>query len=341
MKKIQFSFMKELKNSEFASVFANVSSVLNLEDAPTAQIAEAIKRIKFHEKELQLLNRYSPKRNLTQEINEKLHLRTKYLASLRMEIKAKQITYLPEKRKAANRLMSWIELYKKDLYKPSATSQTGLVNAMMKDREKNSELQQCIALLDLDGLLDEIKILTDEISEDILNRSKVWEYDRSSVEGIRDTAYSDFSLLISTFEVAYGMTSDEKEIEELRKINSLIYHKLKDKRAQFRSDRTRNKNRKAVKAAVDQLIVRSYRPVPAQRNLPPINYKELTMTNNTASYSEGPKQTAMNTTSKLMSNVKNRETSKNFNTTNGLDALSKDKIEQKEDDGKRPPLSKN
>lgn len=333
MEKMYISFTKELRNIDFNIVFESLARILHNKNIDTPLTTKAAKRIKFHSKELLLLKHSIPDTRLTQIINEKLHLRTKYLASLRMEIKAKQITYLPEKRKAADRLMFWLDRYKKDLYKPSATIQSNLVNSMIDDRNKIPEIQQCITLLDLDGLLDEIKVLTDEVFEDRLQRSKEAERKRMLVYGLREEAYSDLELLVGAIKMDYKLATNEEKKEELASLSSLISFELKNMHAQLRSRRTRSKNRRAIKAAVEELIKTTYKPAPAQINLPLVNYNELRISNTLATPTSKPSQQAINkTTPRLKSNKTNKEIDKDSNTNEGENNSSTNRGEKKDGD---------
>lgn len=275
MKKLYFSFIKELRNIHFGALFEEIDSRLDRINIDTPVTKEVAKRIKFQNKELLKLRIGNPDTRLTKKMNEKLHLRTKYLASMRLQIKGKQITYIPEICKAADRLTLWLEGYKKDLYKPSATIQTNLVKAMIDDRNKIPEIQQCITLLDLDGLLDEIKTLTVQISKLTIQRSGENTYSKTFVDGLRDAAYSDLSMLIEAIKIDYNLSTDEEKKEELITLNNLINSVLRDMRRLLRLRRTKSKKKRAQKAAMQELFMTTHKPAPAQINIPMVNYNEL------------------------------------------------------------------
>lgn len=343
MEKMYISFTKELRNILFRALFMSLDDLLDSDNANTPLTAEVAKRIKIRSKELQQLRIGKQDTQLTKKINEKLRIRTKYLASLRMELKAKQITYLQEKRKAADTLIFWLDRYKKDLFKPSTTTQSNLVNAMIDDRKKIPEIQECITLLDLNGLLDEIKRLTDEIFEDTLKRSKENTYSKTLVENIRNAAYSDLEILINAIDIDYLLTKDEEKKKELLLLNGMISSLLKDMRTKQRSRRTRSKNKREMAAAVEELINTSYRPAPAQSNIPMVNYNELKLCDIRKAPTSNPsQQAAAKSTTSLKSNEKDDEKDNKLNTKEGFnDSTSIKRDKNKGYNDQMPPIGKN
>lgn len=343
MEKIYISFTKELRNILFGALFMSLDHLLDSKNVNTPVTAEVAKRIKIRTKELEQLRIGKQDTQLTKKINEKLHIRTKYLASLRMKIKAKQITYLPQKRKAADRLIFWLDRYKKDLFKPSTTTQSNLVNAMIDDRKRILEIQECITLLDLNGLLDEIKRLTDEIFEDTLQRSKEDTYSKTLVENLRNAAYSDLEILINAIKIDYLLTNDEEKKKELSALNGMISSLLKGMRTKQRSRRTRSKNKREMAAVVEELINTIYPPAPAQSNLPMVNYNELKLFDKRKATTTNPsQQTLHENTTLLKSSEKDRKTNTKPNSKkelNNSNATVRDK--NKEDNNKLPPIGKN
>lgn len=309
MKKMYISFAKELRNIEFRSLFNSLDNLLNRKKTDTPLIIEAAKRIKVQNEKLRQLKFSKPDKQLTNNINEKLHRRTKYLASFRMELKAKQINYLPENRKAANKLLIWLDRYKKDLYKPSPTTQSNLVNSMIDDRKKIPIIQQYITFLGLDGLLDEIKRITDDVFEDRQQRSKETTQNKMAMEGLRDAAYDDLKVLESAVLMDYITTTDEEKKKEISALSESISTVLKENRTKFRSRRTKSRKRRALNTANKELIGTDEKQLPAKNNLPMVIYDGLKM-------NIGQKTAKKNSINNLSQTPNNRDKTKGEGETN-------------------------
>ena len=254
MKKIYTSFTKDLRNYEFYELFSYLDRQLDKVDSDNAILQKAAKKINHHHKQLILLKHAKPGHPLTAIINEKVRTRTEHLAYLRMRIDAGLISYLPQERLAATRLKLWHDCYKKDLHKPSITIQSNLVKGMMHERDEEVDIKEAITLIGLDGLLEAILQLTEEIEKDYHERLREQTYHRTVVKGLREAAYKDLQLLVSTIEVLFAIATEEEEKEEISELNISISNLLRDARTILRSRRTKSKNKRAINLSVEKFI---------------------------------------------------------------------------------------
>lgn len=254
MEKMHISFIKDLKNSEFYSLFDSLKSLLDENVSNNVSLVQAAERIKNHREKLILLRNTKLRHHLTQIINTKVHNRTEYLACLRMKIEANLLSHKLEERIAAERLKLWIRPYKKDIFKPTIIDQGQLVKFLMTDRKQNAKIQEFTALLDLDELLETIMNLTTEINQLFIKR--VEDRNRKAVNGkeVREAAYKDFQLLIYAMELSYNLTNDNEEKEQITKLSLLINEFLKERHTELKSRNTKRKNKNKIDASVKELI---------------------------------------------------------------------------------------
>lgn len=254
MKKIQISFARDLKKTEFKILFEQVSSILENKNVAHPTIQELTSMIKQRNEELLNLRIGLLRHDLTAVINEKLKTRTRYLTSFRKYIEAGMTTCIPAHREAGRRLSLWLERYKKELYKPTITVQSNLIRAMMDDRENTPEIKEAITLLNLDVLCDAIIELTHEIDNDLLQRSQETTLYSMKVNGLRDGAYKELRLLANTLPTVYGMPSTTAEQkEDIAALSRSLNYLITGIRGIFRSRITKNRN-KEIEAAIKELI---------------------------------------------------------------------------------------
>lgn len=247
MRKMHYSFVKDLRNYDFSDLFSQFTVRLERQVLKEGALKTFAERIAFHKQELILLKHARPGHELTRVINKKIHTRKEYLISLRTIINGNLLSYLPKKREAASRLELWLEAYKKDLYKPSISGPNTLVTSMIKDRKEQTDIKEAITLLELDGLLDAIYDISEEIFFDASKRSKEVTLRKSLVEGLREAAYQDLKRFIHAIDLSYVMAindGDEEEAESLLRLGNNISDNLMKMRSKQRARSTKVKNKK-------------------------------------------------------------------------------------------------
>lgn len=264
MQKMHISFIKDLKNYEFYELFVYLGLTLDTKEIENNQLKQVVGRIKNHRDKLRLLCDTKPRHHLTEIINTKVRNRTEYLACLRMKIEVDLLSPIPEMRVAAKRLKLWMKPYRKDIHKPTITTQGQLVEFLMHDREKDADIQACTSLLNLDTLLEIIVNITTEINKHFTTRLK--DINRQSVNSkeLREAAYKDLQLLTSVIEVSYLMGEDEEKKERVVKLSRAIVGILKSFHTPLKSRNTKSRNKKEIDAAVEDLIDTSNKPAPVK-----------------------------------------------------------------------------
>ena len=279
MQKNYIGFVKDLKNWEFLELIRLIDSSLgdlaiSKEKYVNIELLQLSADLKSHLKPLLLLKHCNFSHPLTAVMNEKLHLRTKCLACMRLAIETGLLWITPEVCDAANTLKCWLEGCKKGLYSTTIFEQTNVVRSIINDKNTKANIKEAITLLQLDSLLDKIFELTEEIMLTYKQRNREKSQLKSSVVGLRKNAFKDLQLLVNAIPIAYNRASDEDK-KELLMLRTSIDSDLKIFRSKLRSRRIKSKNRKEVAVAVKELIQNSYKPAPAKWETPFVNYNEL------------------------------------------------------------------
>ena len=343
MEKMYVSFVKDLRNYEFISLFSNLNRLLAKVTIDDDYLQKRIERIKYHDKQLLQLKPATSAHPLTAVINEKVATRTKYLARLRMRIESDLLSNIPEERVAAERLTYWYNRYKKNLHKPSITIQNNLIRGMMQERDQEPEIKEATTILGLNSMLEETLQLTEEITKHDLDRLRDETHFSTVIKGLRKEAYKDLKHLVNAIEPTFSSITKEEEKEEMILLNAQINSNLRYLRTKQRSRRTRSKNKREMAAVVEELINTIYPPAPAQSNLPMVNYNELKLFDKRKATTTNPsQQTLHENTTLLKSSEKDRKTNTKPNSKkelNNSNATVRDK--NKEDNNKLPPIGKN
>ena len=283
MEKIHINFMKDLKNIEFGELFDIVSTIVAAENIGLPYLTLACEQLQTHTHELMKMNNQKIKHPLTQIIREQVNTRTEYLSCLRMTVDAKMMWHKPKERLAAERLQFWLKTYKDDIYAPTISTQSAMVESLMADWKEDATINAATALLDLDELLDEIVKLTATIRHNQLTR--VNEKDIYEVDGqaIRKAAYKDMRVLVSVIDTCYNIDTNEEQRAQLVKLTSGINAALQDFHTILKSRNTKRKNKKETAAAVKELIdseLKDERQEWGKNNLPMVIYDELKIKGN-------------------------------------------------------------
>ncbi len=335
MEKIHISFIKDLKNKQFFSLFIYLRELLDENKSDNATLNQAGERVKSHHDKLLLLQDTKLRHPLTEVINTKVRNRTEYLACLRMLIEAKLLSHIPEERVAATRLKLWMRAYKKDIHKPSIDIQGQLVKYLLHDREENADVKEYATLLNLDDLLDTIEHITTEI--ECLTLERIRDRNKRAVNGkeVRQASYKDFHLLINAIELGYSLSHDEEEKAQIAKLSRVINEHLKKLRTELKSRNTKRKNRKEIEEAVKELIEVEDKE---DDNTLVIADNELHINETRKDNDSSPTQL---TTSNTKIENKKVERDKKLNRENGSKGSSPTRIERDSDsegDMKLPPL---
>ena len=204
MEKMHVSFVKDLRNREFSLLIDSTAELVAVKMSENESLKKATENLQSHNKKLLQLKDTKPRHYLTRIIKEKVDNRTEYLVGLRMRIESALLSPIPQERVAAERLMYWIDPYKKVLFKPSLAVQTQAVEFLNLDKNENTTIQEHTALLNLDYILDEVVSETEEIKRLVTARGKDKALGATNGKKVRAAAYYDLRVILDAMRTIYN-----------------------------------------------------------------------------------------------------------------------------------------
>ena len=255
MIQLPINFMRELKNAEFDILINNVAKIIKEEDTENDVLKGLIETIKFHSKEMAFLEDEPYCHPLTEVIDELTRKRTNLLISLRLQIEGKMLTYKENECIAAKHLYWWISKYKKNLYVPSQTTQTGLVLGMMYEKNDTKSIQDAAVLLRLDDLMDEILEVTNKVRAYIKKRTNDKAKKHKKGQDLRKAAYKDMKLFMSNLEFMFGMNPEKNfDTNIYFRLSQCVDKELKKSHTILKSRKTKRKNKQEINEVISELI---------------------------------------------------------------------------------------
>ena len=254
MEKIHVSFVKDLRNREFSLLINTIAETLAKSKSENKSLKKATKNLQSHNKKLLKLKDTKPRHHLTRIIKEKVQKRTDCLVCLRMRIESSLLSPIAQERIAAERLMYWIDPYRKVLFKPSIQVQTQAVEFLNLDRSESTIIQEHASLLNIDYLLDVAIDETEDIKSYVTERGKDKADKAINGKNVRAAAYYDLRVLLEAMKTIYNLSSNTQEAEEMVRLSALINEILKSFRRELRSRNTKRSNKKEIDMGVEKLI---------------------------------------------------------------------------------------
>lgn len=253
MKKLHISFLQRIDNLEFKIIYFRILEYMEKREFEDPTFTVLLKRIQSHKDDVRSLLDIIERYNETDKISELTRLRTDYFLSLRLEIKAKMLSYIPEVRVVAKRLYLWLNNFKKRPYIQTIISQQIVVNGILDDRKNKASIRDDITLLNLDGLIDAIEEITQQILKNSTSRANEKMSRLKKGTDKREGAYNEIKALANFIESQINLVNGDKKESEYYQILLDLHPKLKDSHAILKSRMTRNKNKKK-KAALKNLL---------------------------------------------------------------------------------------
>ena len=254
MKKLHVNFMKDLRNHEFVELYDIIISYIEKQQLNDANINIAFERVKSHKVRLfdmrkRTVSRFSIKnKKLTQQRNQ-------YLNSLRYRVKSFMQSPISSERDAAKLIHHVIKPYGREFYVATILPQTRLVDDLEKNLKNSNKFRDAVSFLMMNDLMNFLIDTTAEIMSNykqrVINNGEV----KNRREGVRKAAYLDMKIMADTINLTAIVNRNNEEKRAI--IEDIIYYidgMLKDFRTVMRSRKTKRKNRKAIEAAVREMI---------------------------------------------------------------------------------------
>lgn len=254
MRKLHINFMNNLQNYEFAKLYEQLCSVVEIDQLHESHAKKAYMTIIKHAHEIDYIDNDSRSHELTSIINGHVSNRTDYLRSLRMQVDGLKLSFCDEERAAALLLSSWLYQQGKSLYAPSIITQSRLVDNLMHVRTLDNELDEAIVFLGLDRHINAIVDINKVINTNFIQRTKEMAAASKKSRAIRKAAYHDLKIFVSVInlfvEMSAGTTEDTIYHQYSREINNLLTHY----HTKLKSRTTKRKIKNEISTAVNKLI---------------------------------------------------------------------------------------
>lgn len=249
MKKLHISFLHNLHHVEFKTFYSNLLRLMQGSEFTDATLTELLERLQSQKEDVDSLRRNVEPSYKTPIIAKLSRLRTDYLISLRLEIKAKKLSYIPEMRPAAKRLHTWLKSYKKEPYIQSIITQDIVVDSILGSIRENESLRADIALLQLDGLINAIAKTTQQIGLNVKHRAQDKVSKNKLGRDLRDAAYDEIRILANYLHYKVSLIEGTMKESEHFILLLKIDMQLRDIRKIFRIRTVKDKTRKEKEAA--------------------------------------------------------------------------------------------
>ena len=254
MKKLHISFIREIKNVEFAILVNLLAKSLEGIETQDELLKNTINKIRFHSSEMAFLKDQISSHPLTEVIGTLTRQRTNYLISLRLQVEGKMLSHRIDEREAARNLYRWLESSKKYLYIPSLIPQTGRIMGLMHELETDNAIQESLVFLRLDDLFEAIIEVTNKIAANDKRRMNDKANDTKKGTELRNAAYKDIKLLVQVIEVMMSLHPEHTEDNIYYKLALRIELELKNRHTILKSRNTKRRNKKEVVCAITELI---------------------------------------------------------------------------------------
>lgn len=254
MKKLHVSFLRNLDNQEFRIFFFELLHYMENRKFKDPTLKTLLKRLQHHSDDVGNLKDSVERYKNTTKIRELSRLRTEYLISFRLEIKAKLFSCFPEKREVAQRLYLWLKNYKKKPYIQSISTQNIVIDNMFGCIDSDASLKADITLLYLDDLIIAIDETTKQINEEVKLRTLVKMSRPKKGRIVRDAAYEEIKTLTNYIDSQLSLLQGDVEQSEYYSILLDLHPKLKKAHKELKIRTAKNKSKKK-KTAAKQLSV--------------------------------------------------------------------------------------
>lgn len=189
------------------------------------------------------------------ENNELKRIRNDYLISLRLRVQSFLLSQSKAERDAALEIQYAIKPYGREFYVASIFPQTRFAKNLKQRLKKNKKFRDAVLHLRLDDLLNAIIDMTADIMENYNQRRTKNKETQNKRAGVKEGAYRDMKIMadVINFTAVMDRRNQVKESvadEYIFFINVV----LGDFHTMLKSRNTKSKNRKAVKAAVRELV---------------------------------------------------------------------------------------
>ena len=211
---IRCSWTSLLRNDEYPMLVEQICVVMDKIDKDGQQdpyVTELASKVKSHLQSLEKIKARSSKHPLTAVLKDMAWQRRQILLSLRGQVKALLRSPIKAQKEAAKVLIFWLDKHSKRLIHNGYMAQTRRVNELLHEVDADTTIQQAIAALSLQPLMDALREMNTSFHTTFLKRNEERaQAEKVDCRAIRTAANNDLKLLLCA--LAMKSATDETGI---------------------------------------------------------------------------------------------------------------------------------
>lgn len=236
------SYLRKLRNHEFAEAYELISSNLEIEELEGNHLNQAVKSVQDFAPQLVHLKNLVRQHPITQQMDDLKKERHQYLLSLRGRVAYCRKSPTAMECNAANRLHVWMLGYHEFFKGATIHTQSRLTTNMSNEIQSEADLSAAIDDLGLISTMDTIIAITNQMRELHLMRLKHNKEAAALAERIREIAFAHIVTLWKTLEVCVALKTHDGVL--CRGLFESINWVIIDFKARFLGKATRRENEK-------------------------------------------------------------------------------------------------
>lgn len=252
MEKIHVGFMKDIRNWEFHRLYVLIINDMNRYQPKEGNIKTSFERIKPHVKKFKHALEKRGKSEYSLANKDLTAQRNQCLIMLRKRVQSYLPSYLPEESGAAKRINFLLNQFGKKYFVATINTQDVMVDIINEKINASTSFRNALTVLNLNGLIDKINKLTEEILRNTVLLNKESVVSKSRGDGVRKQAFKDLRVMVDAINSAFYNNQEYEEIDmELWNLVSNINGTLQRIQTPWKSRISKLRNKKAT--AEDEL----------------------------------------------------------------------------------------
>lgn len=242
MQRSLLSYMRKLRNHEFAEAYSLIASNVGLEELEADYLSQAVDNVKGYAKNLTYLRNLKRRHPITEQIDLLKNERHQYLLSIRGRVAYYMKSPMKDEQVAAKRLSVWLSAYHEFFKGARIHAQSNLVDNMCDEIETTEAIQGPIEELGLIYTIQTIQAITSNIRRLHLQRLQEVKEESAQAKHIRDTAFAHIATLWKSLEVSTSLNTHDGAL--CRSLFESINWVIIDFKAKYLDKVTRRENEK-------------------------------------------------------------------------------------------------
>lgn len=249
MQRSLLSYMRKLRNHEFAEAYSLIASNVGLEELEADYLSQAVDNVQGYAKNLTHLRNLKRQHPITEQIDLLKNERHQFLLSIRGRVAYYMKSPMKDEQVAAKRLSVWLSAYHEFFKGAKIHAQSNLVDNMCDEIDTTEAIFSSVEALGLTRTIDSIKLVTTDIRRLHLQRLQEVKEESAQAKHIRDTAFAHIVTLWKSLEVSTALDTHDGAL--CRSLFESINWVIIDFKAKYLDKVTRRENEKLKETEQD------------------------------------------------------------------------------------------